>query len=237
MAETTVLKNNDSLNLITVWYRCQKRDSEVPMKDLKFKLVDADGKGDGWGDINDEPKKAEYKNKKILGIVCSPAAKNDRCNMVIFYNDDPRALNVQFLTDFDDKIDCDEEEGRVLIEPMNRRFMPHELVSITIYEEDHPNTDDGLSTSITHYSPPSQDEDPCMPELISERMPNKGTEVQPNYTYKLLSRSPVSPSADRLALWAEVNAAAEQYINSLQDQSCKVSSFNRSKDKKNGTHH
>lgn len=73
-----------------------------------------------------------------------------------------------------------------------------------------------------------------MPDLISERMPNKGTDVQPNYTYKLLSRSPASLGADRAALWADVNAAAENYINGLHDQGCKVSAFNRSKDKKTG---
>jgi len=99
--------------------------------------------------------------------------------MVIFYNDDTRALKVQYFTDFDDKIEADEKEGAIIVEPMNKRFMPHELVSITIYEEDHPNTEDGLSTSITHYSPPSRDEDPCMPDLIADRMPNKGTEVHP----------------------------------------------------------
>ena len=73
-----------------------------------------------------------------------------------------------------------------------------------------------------------------MPDLIADRMPNKGTEVQPNYTYKLLSRTPDSPNADRLALWAELNAAAQDYINGLHDQSCKVSAFNRTKDKRTG---
>jgi len=58
MNETTVKKENNPLNLITVWYRANKRDSDLPMKELKFDLVDADGAGDGWGLINDTPKGA-----------------------------------------------------------------------------------------------------------------------------------------------------------------------------------
>ena len=89
--------------MITVWYRAQKRDPrEFPMKELQYNIIDADGNGKGWGLINDEPKKAGYASKKILGVVCSPAAKNTRCNMVIFHVEDLRAMRVQFITDFDD---------------------------------------------------------------------------------------------------------------------------------------
>lgn len=65
---------------------------------------------DGGG-INDEPKKAEYTNRKVLGVVCSPQTVNNRCNMVVFYNDDVRALKVQYFTDFDDKIEGHEMEA------------------------------------------------------------------------------------------------------------------------------
>jgi hypothetical protein len=116
------------------------------------------------------PKGREFADKKVVSVTCSPAAKNDRCNMVIFYTDDLVAQTTQFFTDFDDKVDQDEQEGEVLIEPMNKRFAPHEFVSFTIYEEDHPNTEDGLSTSITHVSPPNdQDLDPSMPKTMIER--------------------------------------------------------------------
>jgi hypothetical protein len=192
--------------MITVWYRAQKRDPrEFPMKELLYNIIDADGNGKGWGLINDEPKKAGYASKKILGVVCSPAAKNTRCNMVIFYVEDLRAMRVQFITDFDDKITEGEQEGENMIGPLNQRFMPHELVSISIYEEDHPNNDDGLSTSITHYSPPSNDEDPCMPDLIKDRMNNKDTIVNPNYRYKLIEKRPTSAAANREALWLDVH--------------------------------
>jgi hypothetical protein len=235
MSETTVLAEMSPKNLITVWYRAQKRDSEVPMKELKFKFVDASGASEaaGWGGVNDEPKKAEYTNRKVLGVVCSPQVVNNRCNMVVFYNDDVRALKVQYFTDFDDKIETDEMEAKACIGPMNSRFMPHELVSITIYEEDHPNSEDGLSTSITHYSPPSRDQDPCYPDTIAERMPNKETEVRPNYSYKLIEKT-AAAGGSREALWDEVHAAALDYINNLDDAGCKVATFNRSKDKATG---
>jgi hypothetical protein len=92
-----------------------------------------------------------------------------------------------------------------MIVPLNQRFMPHELVSISIYEEDHPNMDGGLSTSITHYSPPSNDEDPCMPDLIKDRMNDKDTIVNPNYRYKLIEKRPTSAAANREALWLDVH--------------------------------
>jgi hypothetical protein len=43
------------------------------------------------------------------------------------------------FSDLDDETTKDEQEGEVLIIALENYFFPSEIISISIYEEDHPN--------------------------------------------------------------------------------------------------
>jgi hypothetical protein len=64
-----------------------------------------------------------------------------------------------------------------MIPQLERRFMPHELVSISIYEDDHPMSDCAINTSICHKAPEE------LPTPIAERV--EGPTTAPNYIYKI----------------------------------------------------
>jgi hypothetical protein len=136
----------------------------------------------------------------------------------MFYTEDENSDNEhKFFTDVDDEMTENEKEGEEIIPQLERRFMPHELVSISFYEDEHPMGETAINMSICHKGP----ED--LPEEISKRVKSEGPVVNPNYIYKIF---------DSETNWNKAQQAACDYMNKGADQGFLVTTFNRTKGNK-----
>jgi hypothetical protein len=102
----------------------------------------------------------------------------------MFYSEDETVGEEHhFMSDIDTEMLPGEKEGQEMIPQLERRFMPHELVSISIYEDDHPMSECAINTSICHRAPEE------LPAPIAERMTIVEPFIAPNYIYKIFDEA------------------------------------------------
>lgn len=162
--------------------------------------------------------KEECADKVCLSLSATANSSGDNI-MVMLYCKGLQDPKIRIIPHVEQK-KKDKELLSGLLGHLDKNFAPHQLVSMALYEDAHPNNTKDFNCTILH----TNHESKSLSEVV------KGAdEHSPEYKYKVFTEEISDPSES----WEKVNKEARKYMNELgSDFGFLVSSWNKSsKDK------